>query len=206
MFLRRHGKDTEAYLQFLKDNRSSILSLKKHFKELENFEDDEDLFGLFDDFVHYDFKLSNSYEFIKPFQVVYRNESDMKLTGLSDNKLEVFPESEKIKQQDSAVEINHENWPVSHNFKCDDNRLQFNSSLPFFICIKTYEEFLERINQIEWLKKIEKLTDKLVLKGGALLDILADRKPKDYDFMNVGMSNNELLEFMTKFIKGIYKT
>ncbi len=204
LFLKRHGKESEAFLKFLESNRSSILSLKKHFKELENFDDDEDLFDLFDDFVRHDFKLNNSYEFIKPFEVVYRNESDIKLNGLNENKLDVFEFSEKIKQQDNVIEIMQENWPSSQNFQCDDKKLQFNSSLPFFICVKSYQEFLERIDGIEWMKKIAKLTDKLVLKGGALLDILVDRKPKDYDFMNIGMSNDELLEFMRKLIKGYY--
>ena len=188
--------------KFLEENRASILLLKNHFKELKTFDDDNDeLYALFDDFVSSDFKLNNS-KFFQPFEIVYY-ENELVLSN--QNQLECFPIDESNhKDQFNQIEINETNWPLNKNYKCLDSKLQLNSSVPFFICLKTYQEFQERINEIDWMKKISKYSNnKLVLKGGAILDLLVDRKPKDYDFMNVGMSNQEFLLFLTEFIKDI---
>lgn len=40
-----------------------------------------------------------------------------------------------------------------------------------------------------------------MLKGGSILDIMCGRKPKDYDLMNMGMSNEEFLKFLTRFVR-----
>lgn len=40
-----------------------------------------------------------------------------------------------------------------------------------------------------------------MLKGGSILDIMCGRKPKDYDIMNVGMTNEQFLQFITKFVR-----
>ena len=41
----------------------------------------------------------------------------------------------------------------------------------------------------------------LALKGGAILDMLVKRRPKDYDLMNLGMSNAEFMLFLTRFVR-----
>ena len=202
LFLKRHGSQKSEYLTFLESNRAEICVLKKHFKELESIEDDTELFSLFDEFVSSEFKLEKN-TVIKAFEVVYCSESDRVLTDLTENKLEYFPDSIAEKNQLDLIEINTSNWPSNQNFKCPSSKLQLNSSLPYFVCIKTYDEFLDRIKNIEWIKKICKHSDKLVLKGGAILDILADRNPKDYDIMNIGMTNQELIDFLIEFVKEV---
>lgn len=198
LFLKRHGAKL-SQINFLRVNRKSILALKQHFKELANFEDDDELFELFEDFVTNDFKLGKN-DFIKPFEIAYY---EQELEDLKENQLDVLPQLHVSKCQEKAFEIDDSNWPTNFNFKCDDSKLQFNSSLPFFICIRSYQEFLDRIEQISWMKTIAKLTDKLVLKGGAILDLLSDRVPKDYDLMNTCMTNEELLDFLHKFSKQV---
>ncbi len=97
------------------------------------------------------------------------------------------------------MEITSANWPTNKNFTWDASKLQLNSSLVWFICAKSYDSFMEQLNGIEWTKTLTKLTDKLALKGGAILDLLSDRTPKDYDFMNLDMSNEEFVQFLIKF-------
>jgi hypothetical protein len=113
------------------------------------------------------------------------------------NKVGVFDYSPK--SQVTNTEITSANWPRNENYTYDESKLQLNSSLTWFMCAPSYESFLLKLNSIEWMKTIAKLTDKLALKGGAILDLLSDRKPKDYDFMNLGMSNEEFVQFLTKF-------
>lgn len=49
-------------------------------------------------------------------------------------------------------------------------------------------------------------SEKLILKGGAILDIMCGRKPRDYDLMSIGMSNEEFLKFLAKFVKKMKPT
>lgn len=196
--LKRYGKD--KYLEFLKENRCSILSLKKYFKELDKFLDEEDLYALFDDFVSSDFMPVKNV-LIEPFDVEYYDESDLESNDLIENQLGLLPEGEKTKDQEKLIEINDNNWPFNQNYTCDDKKLQLNSSIPFYICIKTFEDFAKRLNQIKWMKSVVKYTDKLVLKGDAILYLLTDRIPINYELVNIGMTNEEFLDFLSKFIE-----
>ncbi|CAF0862148.1 unnamed protein product [Brachionus calyciflorus] len=194
LFLKRHGK-LEEQIKFLRDNSKYLNQWKCFFSELENF-DDEELTEILVDFVSTDFKLVDC-KFVKKFEVVYVEETE--INQLDENELKIFP-IENLSQV-KTIEIDNSNWPKNLNFKCDPNKLQLNSSTPFFICTNSYEDFLAEIKEIKWMNTILKYTNKLVLKGGAILDLLWKKKPKDYDLMNIGMSNEEFIEFLIKFCK-----
>ncbi|RNA08259.1 hypothetical protein BpHYR1_026404 [Brachionus plicatilis] len=194
LFMKRHGNKREQQ-QFILDNKKHLFEIKKIFGELENF-DNNDLVYLFTEFVESDLKFSNK-ESVKKFKIVYVEETDV--LQLEENELENF-ESVKLSQE-SQIVVNEANWPQNLNFKCRDQLLQLNSSSPFFICTSGYDDFLAEIDQISWLKTIIKYTNKLVLKGGAILDLLCKRKPKDFDLMNTGMTNEEFMDFLVKFCR-----
>lgn len=194
LFIDRH-KNSKTPKEFLKENEKHLDQLKKYFPELNEYDTDE-IRDMLDEFIAYNFKLLEA-GFSHKLDIVYVEESDVMVQ--TENKLDTF--EFVTKSQINSIEINDSNWPKNLNYKCDDKWLQLNSSSPFYICTKNYQEFLDKINEIKWMKTIVKHTDKLVLKGGALVDLLSQRKPKDYDFMNIGMSNEEFLEFIIKFVK-----
>ncbi len=115
------------------------------------------------------------------------------------NQVDTFTFEEQ--SQTNSVEITSANWPTNKNFTCDPGQLQLNSSLTWFICAESYDSFMDKLKSIEWMSTIAEMTDQLALKGGAILDLLSDRKPKDYDFMNLGMTNEEFIQFLIKFCK-----
>ncbi|RNA08206.1 hypothetical protein BpHYR1_024331 [Brachionus plicatilis] len=194
LFMKRHGNKREQQ-QFIRDNKQHLFEIKKFFGELENF-DDNDLVYLFSEFVESDLNFLNK-ESVEKFKVVYVEETDV--LQLEENELENF-ECAKL-SQNSQIVVNEANWPKNLNFKCRDQLLQLNSSSPFFICTSGYDDFLAQIDQISWFKTILKYTNKLVLKGGAILDLLCKRKPKDFDLMNTGMTNKEFMDFLVKFCR-----
>lgn len=115
--------------------------------------DEQDLHDLFSDFVSDDFEIRND----RLRQVVQGGRqlkvSSKQIHGDDENVLPVF--TPKALDHDKAIEITVENWPRNQNYRCDSNKLQLNSSFPFFICIGEYNEFLEAVNSIEWMADLK---------------------------------------------------
>jgi hypothetical protein len=57
VFMKRHGNSASELKTFLEEQRASVLKLRDHFEELKDYENDEDLFELFEEFVALDFKV-----------------------------------------------------------------------------------------------------------------------------------------------------
>ncbi len=63
-FMKRHGKTVTEHKKFLSDNRELVLKLRNHFEELKAFENDDDLFDLFEDFIALDYKVNYNIRFL----------------------------------------------------------------------------------------------------------------------------------------------
>lgn len=201
LFAKRHETTLTEYIA---ENKHHLPTLGRWFKELTALDQDE-LEDLFTTFVADDCVVSG----IKYRQIIGRFNVDTKKIpiNIEENKPDVFT-LERDLNQHSSIQITADNWPQNENFKYDDDKLQLNASFPFFICCKTYADFVQVLNEIEWmddlracLRDSEPTGDKIILKGGAILDLMSGRKPKDYDLMNISMDNEQFFEFLTKFVK-----
>jgi hypothetical protein len=200
LFLNREIKDDTKLREFILEAETieTLERLKCWFPELNELEH-EDILEIFKQYLNT--RTANVPGKIMSVKIVdfSKNPTVQKplvADHVSENIEKLF---EKIHDQSKLIELTEANWPVNKNFTLSQERFfQINTSKHFYIACKSLSEFEENLLQFTWLKHVPK---GFVLKGGAIIDLLCDRKPKDLDFISVGLSNKEYLKGVISFCK-----
>ena len=107
------------------------------------------------------------------------------------------------KQSCNSLNVNYR----VDNGGCDtgttSGKMYMKASLPFLI-MKSFDQVFEELKKNNmwfrdlFIKEVE--NGSVILKGGALLDLMMDRKPKDYDIFCVGKSFEEMILFIYEVV------
>ena len=197
LFLNREIKDNIQLRVFILEAESieSLERLKHWFFELKELEH-EDILEIFKQYLNT--RISNIPGVSINVQIVDKSNDQESITieNIPSNFEKLF---EQCHDQIKPIEIIETNWPVNKNFTLSQEFFfQINTSKPIYICCKNLSQFKDKLSQFNWFKHVPR---GFVLKGGAIIDLLCDRKPKDFDFVNIGMNNQEYLKAVILFCK-----
>lgn len=95
-----------------------------------------------------------------------------------------------------------------------NDKLVYRSSLPLVVAEEN--TFCSNFARLAWMKYLKEATDfmltkkglslethpdALIIKGGAIIDMMIDKTPKDYDIFNTVFSVAEMVQLITIFCK-----
>lgn len=196
IFLNREVKDDLKLRNHIltADKIESLERLKFWFPELKELEH-EDIHEIFKQFLNT--RTATIPGNLMTVEIVNCKENTIDLKSTIDENIEkLFKED---RNQSKPIELSPDSWPVNKNYTLSqENFFQINTSRPIYICCKNLAQFEEKLTEYAWLKHIPK---GFVLKGGAVIDLLCDRKPKDFDFVSINLSNSEYLKGVVNFCK-----
>ena len=198
LFLNREIKEDTQLRKFIleADSIESLDRLKFWFAELNDLEH-EDILEIFKQYLNTrNSSVSGATMNVQIVDFKGADQNSKTPENIPSNIEKLF---EECRDQSKPIEITENNWPVNKNFTLSQEKFfQINTSKPIYICCNSLLQFEEKLSEYTWLKHVPK---GFVLMGGAIIDLLCDRKPKDLDFVSIGLSNNEYLKAVISFCK-----
>ena len=143
------------------------------------------------------------------------NDSRRQMPAANVPKADCKPEPINV---DECLKLNHntpiavdaDNWPTNVNRVVPEYKLCIRSSLPIVVAPKNiFNANFEKLTWVKWLRDAAKSIcfrrgreykpDSLIIKGGAVVDMMLDKTPKDYDIFNTTFSIQEMVWLVDTF-------